>query len=94
MYWGVEEQIHAFLTSAKDRSEWSASRPNCKIKTDYISPRPSGKWIHLKYLTVITSAGGDHGLGKHKIQTGDGRDQRVYKWKPSPRWHWNIKKQL
>jgi hypothetical protein len=25
-YWGVEEQLHDFLTSALDGSEWSASR--------------------------------------------------------------------
>jgi hypothetical protein len=26
-YWGVEVQLHAFLTSARDGGEWSASRP-------------------------------------------------------------------
>jgi len=26
-YWGVEEQLHDFLTSALDGGEWSASRP-------------------------------------------------------------------
>jgi len=26
-YWGVEVQIHAFLTSALDGGEWSAFRP-------------------------------------------------------------------
>jgi hypothetical protein len=26
-YWGVEVQLHAFLTSALDGGEWSASRP-------------------------------------------------------------------
>jgi hypothetical protein len=26
-YWGVELQLHAFLTSALNGSEWSASRP-------------------------------------------------------------------
>jgi len=25
-YWGVRVQLHAFLTSALDRGEWSASR--------------------------------------------------------------------
>jgi hypothetical protein len=28
MYWGVEVQLHAFLTSALDGGEWSASRPD------------------------------------------------------------------
>jgi hypothetical protein len=27
-YWGMEVQLHAFLTSALDGSEWSASRPD------------------------------------------------------------------
>jgi hypothetical protein len=27
MYWGLEVQFHAFLTSALDGGEWSASRP-------------------------------------------------------------------
>jgi hypothetical protein len=26
-YWGMEVQLHAFLTSALDEGEWSASRP-------------------------------------------------------------------
>jgi len=26
-YWGVEVQIHAFVTSAQDGGEWSDSRP-------------------------------------------------------------------
>jgi hypothetical protein len=26
-YWGVEVQLHAFLTSELDGGEWSASRP-------------------------------------------------------------------
>jgi len=26
-YWGVEVEIHAFLTSTLDGGEWSASRP-------------------------------------------------------------------
>jgi hypothetical protein len=26
-YWGVEVQLHSFLTSALDGGEWSASRP-------------------------------------------------------------------
>jgi hypothetical protein len=26
-YWGVEAQLHAFLTLALDGGEWSASRP-------------------------------------------------------------------
>jgi hypothetical protein len=28
-HWGVEVQLHAFLTSALDGGEWSASRPGC-----------------------------------------------------------------
>jgi hypothetical protein len=27
VYWGAEVQLHAFLTSAIDGGEWSASRP-------------------------------------------------------------------
>jgi hypothetical protein len=27
-YWGVEVQLHAFMTSALDGGEWSASRPS------------------------------------------------------------------
>jgi hypothetical protein len=27
VYWGVEVQLHAFLTPALDGGEWSASRP-------------------------------------------------------------------
>jgi hypothetical protein len=29
-YWGVEVQLHAFLTSALDGGEWSVSRPQGK----------------------------------------------------------------
>jgi hypothetical protein len=28
-YWAVEVYLHAFLTSALDGGEWSASRPGC-----------------------------------------------------------------
>jgi hypothetical protein len=29
VYWGVDVQIHIFLTSALAGAEWSASRPGC-----------------------------------------------------------------
>jgi len=41
-YWGVEVQIHAFLTSAQNGGEWSTSRPG------RITPRqraPGTHWI-------------------------------------------------
>jgi len=41
-YWGIEVQLHAFLTSALDGGEWSASRPS------RLPPReraPASHWI-------------------------------------------------
>jgi hypothetical protein len=41
-YWGVEVQLHVFLTSAVDGGEWSASR------TNRFTPReraPATHWI-------------------------------------------------
>jgi hypothetical protein len=41
-YWGVEILLHAFLTSALDGGEWSASRPG------HFNPRertPGTHWI-------------------------------------------------
>jgi hypothetical protein len=29
-YWGVEVKLHAFLTTAQDIGEWSASHPGCR----------------------------------------------------------------
>jgi hypothetical protein len=41
-YGGVDEQIHAFLTSALAGSEWSASRPGCFTPSERV---PSTHWI-------------------------------------------------
>jgi hypothetical protein len=39
-YWGVEVQLHAFLTSALDGGEWSASRPG------RFTPREKAPFTH------------------------------------------------
>jgi hypothetical protein len=40
-YWGVEVQLHAFLISALDGGEWSASRPRERYRgTHWI-----GGWV-------------------------------------------------
>jgi hypothetical protein len=41
-YWGVEVQIHAFLTSALDGGELSASRPGSFKPRERV---PSNHWI-------------------------------------------------
>jgi hypothetical protein len=38
-YWGMEVYLHAFLTSALDGGEWSASRPS------RFTPRERAPWI-------------------------------------------------
>jgi hypothetical protein len=43
MYWGVEVYLHAFLTSALDESEWSASHPGQTTWKIIL------KWILKKY---------------------------------------------
>jgi hypothetical protein len=43
-YWGVEVQLHAFLTSALDEGEWSASGPG------RFNPReraPGTHWVRI-----------------------------------------------
>jgi hypothetical protein len=38
-YWGVEVELHAFLTSALDGGEWSASRPAALTpEKEYVVP--------------------------------------------------------
>jgi hypothetical protein len=45
-YWGVEVQIHAFLTSAIDGGEWSALRPVRFITTERAtSTHWTGGWV-------------------------------------------------
>jgi hypothetical protein len=39
-YWGVEVQLHAFLTSAVDGGEWSASR------SGHFTPKERGRGTH------------------------------------------------
>jgi len=41
-YWGVEVELHAFLTSALDGDAWSASRHGCFIPRERT---PSIHWI-------------------------------------------------
>jgi hypothetical protein len=41
-YWGVEVKLHAFLTSALDGDEWSASRPGRFTPRERV---PSTHWI-------------------------------------------------
>jgi hypothetical protein len=41
-YWGVEVQLHAFLTSALHGGEWSDSRPGRFIPRERV---PSKHWI-------------------------------------------------
>jgi hypothetical protein len=41
-YWGVEVYLHAFLTSAQDGGEWSASRPGRFIPR---GSAPDTHWI-------------------------------------------------
>jgi hypothetical protein len=41
-YWGVEAKLHAFLTSALDGSEWSASRPGRFTPRERV---PGTNWI-------------------------------------------------
>jgi hypothetical protein len=42
MYWGVEVWLHAFLTSALDGGEWSASRPGRFIPRE---KAPGNHWV-------------------------------------------------
>jgi len=58
-YWGVEVQLHAFITSAKDGDEWSASRPGRFIPGEK-DPRPH--WIG------ILGAQSRSGQGKVKVK--------------------------
>jgi hypothetical protein len=41
-HWGVEVQLHAFLTSALDGGEWSASRPGLFTSRERT---PGTRWI-------------------------------------------------
>jgi hypothetical protein len=41
MYWGVEVQLHEFLTSALDGGEWSASFPNI------FTPRKRAQYLEI-----------------------------------------------
>jgi hypothetical protein len=49
MYWVAEEELHAFLTSAQDRGEWSASRFG-SFTSGIIAPssRWIGGWVDLR----------------------------------------------
>jgi hypothetical protein len=55
-YWGVELWLHAFLTSALDGGEWSASRPG-RFTTRERAPGTHwiGGWVGLRAVldTVV-----------------------------------------
>jgi hypothetical protein len=45
-YWGVELQLHAFLTSALDGGEWSTSRSGCFTPGERaLGTRLIGGWV-------------------------------------------------
>jgi hypothetical protein len=46
VYWGVEVYLHAFLTSALEGGEWSASRPGRSASRDRVpGPHWIGGWV-------------------------------------------------
>jgi hypothetical protein len=58
-YWGVEVQIHAFLTFALDKGEWSASCLDCFTPGmhwigGWVGPRADLEYQNYNWSTQLT----------------------------------------